>query len=127
MSSVLIVDDDVAVLHLYDAILSDIGFDVFAAASVDETLKMMETIRPDMLMVDLIMPSLSGVDLIAKVRVGDKTTPIVMVTGSGDQEIINSGFKNGASDLLEKPFEEKQLFRMLQKHIPKLKKAVGEF
>ena len=113
MASVLIVDDDSTIRVLFEAIMEEFGYDVFTASEGSKTLTMLETIRPDLLMIDLMMPGLNGAEVIREVRVFDQKVAIVVVTGSMDTKLVEQAIEWGANQVLQKPLDTGKLSKVL--------------
>jgi DNA-binding NtrC family response regulator len=101
--SVLIVDDDPTGLQLLQAILEEIGFAVTAVDRPRAALRQAEAQPPDLLITDLRMPDMNGLDLVRAVRRVDPEVCCVVVTGFASDEIIAEAYQAGVSDLLVKP------------------------
>ena len=106
--SALIVDDDEAAIDLMRRWLERLGYDVFAATDGETGLAMAREHRPDLILLDALLPGISGYDVLAELR-GDAAlsrTPVVLVTVDDDRA---RGLRAGASDYLRKPIREEQL------------------
>ncbi|WP_166037880.1 response regulator [Sphingosinicella sp. YJ22] len=106
--SALIVDDDEAAIDLMRRWLARLGYDVFAATDGETGLAMAREHRPDLILLDALLPGISGYDVLAELRadVALSRTPVVLVTVDDDRA---RGLSAGASDYLRKPIREEQL------------------
>jgi DNA-binding NtrC family response regulator len=100
---VLIVDDDPSCLQLLQAILEEIGFAVTTADRPRAALQQTEAQPPDLLITDLRMPDMNGLELVRAVRRGAPEVCCVVITGFASDEIIAEAYQAGVSDLLLKP------------------------
>ena len=104
----LVVDDDAKLRALLQRYLSSNGFRVSAAGDAEEARVLMKSMAFDLLILDVMMPGESGLDLTRAVRANSQT-PILILTARGDSEDRIAGLENGADDYLPKPFEPREL------------------
>jgi two-component system phosphate regulon response regulator OmpR len=107
-SHVLVVDDDERLRALLQRYLSSNGYRVTTAANAAEARALMKGMAFDLLIVDVMMPGESGLDLTRAIR-GQTQTPILMLTARGESGHRIAGFESGADDYLAKPFEPREL------------------
>jgi DNA-binding NtrC family response regulator len=100
---VLVVDDDPTALALLRAVLEEIGCRVHTAERPAEALRRLEAETPDLLVTDLRMPELSGLDLIRQARRLHPHLGCLLVTGFATDEVVTEAFRAGVLDLLSKP------------------------
>jgi DNA-binding response OmpR family regulator len=105
---ILVVDDDENLRRLTAAYLESEGYEVVEAHDGPSALTTVEEQEPDLLVLDLMLPGLSGLEVARKVRAG-RATPILMLTARGSEEDVLRGFDAGADDYLVKPFSPKVL------------------
>lgn len=117
----LIVDDALDTLELLDRNLSSNGYHVFSASSALEAIKMLEKTKIDLVITDLKMPDVNGLDLIRHVRENFKNTEVMMITGYPTIESAVAAVKIGAEDYLAKPFTDEELFSAVHKALDKLR------
>jgi two-component system phosphate regulon response regulator OmpR len=108
----LVVDDDQRLRALLQRYLSANGFRVTAAADAAEARALLKNIAFDGLVLDVMMPGESGLDLAAGLR-AQSDVPILMLTARGETEDRISGLERGADDYLAKPFEPRELMLRL--------------
>ena len=108
--SVLIVDDDGNVHMLAEAALGR-DYTVMTAEDGEEALRMVESTRPDMVVLDLNMPVMDGLTVLRRLRADTRLTdmPVLVLTASGDEGSTRGAFEAGATDYLTKPFTIPQL------------------
>ncbi|MFH2092042.1 MAG: sigma-54 dependent transcriptional regulator [Pseudomonadota bacterium] len=101
--AVLIVDDETTIIESLEGILSDDGFEVLHAYNGYEALKKIETHSPDIVLLDIWMPGLDGIETLKEIKKIAPNLPVVMITGHGTIESAVDATKSGAYDFLEKP------------------------
>lgn len=114
-STVYIVDDDEAVRDSLRWLLEANGYRVRAYASAESFLLQYDEQQPGVLIVDVRMPGMSGLELQEQLILRHSTMPIVFITGHGDVPMAVSTMKKGAIDFLEKPFNETDLREIVGK------------
>lgn len=102
---ILTIDDDAMMRLLLHDILQQENFDVVVAGSGSEGLEILKNCRPDLVLLDVIMPGMNGFECLQIIRAMPDMAmlPIVMLTGADDVESINQAFKFGASQFIAKP------------------------
>lgn len=105
---VLLVDDDPDLLDVTAYALRRKGFEVVLASDGNQAVRRWESDEPDLIVLDLGLPRVSGLDVCRKIR-QNSTIPIILLTGSADDEHIEKGFQTGADDYVTKPFSPRQL------------------
>ena len=106
---ILVVDDEGDIRESLDALLSLEGYEVDLAANATEGTKRLESHAYDLVLLDLMMPDRSGMDLLKEVRDRDHETPIFMITAYGSTETAVRALKTGANDYFTKPWENDKL------------------
>jgi two-component system nitrogen regulation response regulator NtrX len=101
--AVLIVDDESTIIDSLEGILSDDGFEVMHAYNGYEALKKIEADSPDIVLLDIWMPGMDGIDTLKEIKKMAPNLPVVMITGHGSIESAVDATKSGAFDFLEKP------------------------
>jgi len=117
---ILIVDDAVATLEVLQRTLTAAGYQVFTAPSVAGALEILENTTLELVITDLKMPKVSGLDLVRHVRENFKDTEVMMITGYPSIEGAVNAIKTGAEDFLAKPFTSEELLAAVQRALDKL-------
>ena len=105
---ILVVDDDDRIRSLLKRYLTDNGFRASLAANGEEAKTLLGSVEFDLLILDVMMPGLTGFDLTEKIR-GASNVPIILLTARGLPGDRIEGFERGADDYLSKPFEPREL------------------
>ena len=102
---IFVVDDNPVVVKLIASMLEREGFAVRTAASGQELLDLLDTLRPDLILLDIDMPGISGIETCKRIKTDPHTQeiPILFVTASNDKEHVITGFAAGAQDYIVKP------------------------
>ena len=116
-ATVFVVDDDASVRKALARSIQAAGLNVKTFASAREFLDQGPPNGPGCLVLDLRMPGLSGLDLQAELNSRNVQTPIIFITGHGDIPVTVKAMKSGAVDFLPKPFNVKDLLRVIQEAI----------
>jgi signal transduction histidine kinase len=111
MTKILCVDDEPVNLELLEALLVPAGYEVLRAESGEKALALIRTEDPGLVLLDVMMPGLSGYDVLKKIRGDEKIrdVPVVMVTALKDVEDRVRALEAGCDDFLSKPFEKNEL------------------
>lgn len=111
--TILIVDDDIVIGNLIEEVLTSSGYRVKRAYSGSEALLILEKERPDLLLLDLMLPGLSGEELIEDIH----DIPVIVVSAKNSAEDKVNLLLNGASDYMTKPFDTKELLARIKLRI----------
>ncbi len=109
MSTILVVEDDAAILRGLADNLRFESYDVLAAPDGETGYKLVREKRPDLVILDLMLPRLSGYEVCRKLRGENDTTPILMLTARGEETDRVLGLDLGADDYMVKPFSVREL------------------
>ncbi len=114
-STILVIDDEKVNLDLISILLRNRGFRALVASSALEGLSIIEAEKPDLAIVDYMMPGMDGFSALKEIRRRFPDTYVIMFTGKGSEEIAVELMKAGASDYILKPFVNKDLIDRVQK------------
>lgn len=116
---VLVVDDSTDNLQLAGTVLLDAGCEVFVADSGARALEMAAAIKPDLILLDLMMPGMDGLETCERLKMLDavRDAPIIFLTASGDDRSVLDSFSAGAVDFVAKPFTPAILLARAEIHI----------
>lgn len=118
--NILVVDDVLTTLEVLKRNLTSQGYVVFTAPGVVEAIEILESTPIDLVITDLKMPRVSGLDLIKHVRENFKDTEVMMITGYATIEGAVKAIKTGAEEYLTKPFTDEELFTAVKQALNKL-------
>lgn len=115
----LIADDSLSVRRALEQLLSDAGFEVFAARDGLEALALIKESNPDILLLDLEMPRMNGLEVAAFVRKESTISdvPIIMITSRTSEKHVQMAQAAGVNDILSKPYAEDALLELIQSHL----------
>ncbi len=116
---VLVIDDDPGVREYMEALITQQGYQVEAAADGEEALAKLDAARPDLVTLDVVLPGMDGLATLAELKRRLPDVPVVMLSGHGQARNIVEAMKLGASDFLRKPFEVEELELAFQKALEK--------
>ncbi|MBX3092781.1 MAG: response regulator transcription factor [Cryobacterium sp.] len=105
---ILVVDDDTALAEMIGIVLRTEGFDPVFCADGSEALATFQSSRPDLVLLDLMLPGKSGIEVCAEIRT-ESGVPIIMLTAKSDTTDVVRGLESGADDYVVKPFNPKEL------------------
>ncbi len=111
--SILIADDDPNTLQLLTDLLKNNGFQVTTTSSGTEALKIYEQEAPDIVLADLAMPEMNGMELLGELKKYDPLAKVVIVTAYSDKDTVAQAFRLGALEFLEKPLDPQLLVSKL--------------
>ncbi|WP_395626152.1 response regulator [Daejeonella sp.] len=117
MIKILLVEDELALRETLEEILSLNNFDVFIAASGEEALELAPKINPDLIICDILMPGITGIELIEKVhqQAQFKNTPFLFLSALVSEEDQNNGLAAGAKGYITKPFKASDLIKEIRR------------
>ncbi|BDH58698.1 MtrAB system response regulator MtrA [Tsukamurella sp. PLM1] len=105
---ILVIDDDPALAEMLTIVLRNEGFDSFVVGDGTQALSAAREFRPDLVLLDLMLPGMNGIDVCRVLR-ADSSVPIVMLTAKADTVDVVLGLESGADDYVIKPFKPKEL------------------
>ncbi|MFC7493843.1 MULTISPECIES: MtrAB system response regulator MtrA [unclassified Nocardioides] len=113
---ILVVDDDASLAEMLTIVLRQEGFGSRMVTRGDEALEAFRSYRPDLVLLDLMLPGKDGIDVCKEIR-AESGVPIVMLTAKGDTVDVVVGLESGADDYVVKPFKPKELVARIRARI----------
>jgi CheY-like chemotaxis protein len=104
-AKVLVIDDEPEVRQVLMEFLASRGYDVHAAEGGAEALGMLEAVKPDVVLLDVAMPGMDGVETLRRIVAVDPSMPVIMVTANADIGVTSKLLALGAVDYVPKPFD----------------------
>jgi DNA-binding response OmpR family regulator len=116
MPRVLVVDDEPNILLSLEFLMQQAGFEVTTAEDAEQAQALISRQVPDLILLDISLPGMSGFDLLEQLRADDATRqlPVVMLTAHGREVEKEKGMALGASDYITKPFSTRELVSRVQ-------------
>jgi CheY-like chemotaxis protein len=108
---VLVVDDDEVVRKLVGAILKEEHYRLVFVNSGLEAMKVLNTVRPDVILMDIEMPGMNGMQATRQIKADPRLAgvPVIMITGHSDSAMVRDSFRSGAADFIVKPFDREKM------------------
>jgi two-component system response regulator MtrA len=121
---VLVVDDDTALAEMIGIVLRTEGIDPTFCADGGEAIGAFRAARPDLVLLDLMLPTLDGIQVCEQIR-AESGTPIIMLTAKSDTADVVKGLESGADDYVVKPFNPKELVARIRARLRPLPQDNG--
>src|SRR5450755_4594875 len=109
MSRVLVIDDDASLRFTLEAVLSDAGLIVETCDGGAAGLAAFEARGADVVLTDLAMPAMDGMQVLERMRASDPSVPVLILTAHGSERVAVAAMKGGAFDYIPKPFDPDEL------------------
>ncbi|MBR1555112.1 MAG: response regulator transcription factor [Oscillospiraceae bacterium] len=120
--NVLAVDDEIKILEVISAFLNHKGMQVLTAQNGTEALKLFETQQIDFVLLDLMLPDISGEEICRRIR-KKSDVPVIMLTAKSQETDMLNGLGIGADDYIRKPFSLKELYMRMQTILRRIEKT----
>lgn len=116
-SRILVVDDDQTIVRLLILNLELEGHEVAVASNGREALEQVEAFRPDLVLCDVMMPVMNGIEVVSRIRrnAATKDLPVIMLSAKAQEMDIRSGKVAGANDYVTKPFDPMELVALVDR------------
>jgi DNA-binding response OmpR family regulator len=116
---ILLVDDSATILMMERMILTKIACDLVTATNGEEAVAKALAERPDLILMDVVMPKMNGFDACRRLREEEtmRSTPIIMVTTRGEMENMENGFESGCTDYVTKPIDTVVLLAKIRNYL----------
>ena len=124
--NILIVDDELSNRRILEQVLSRAGYSVETADGGSRALEQLDALRPDVIILDYMMPDLTGMDVLRELRKREDDTPVIMITAYGTIERAVEAIQEGAYDFITRPFKPDHITHVVRKALErqKLKRGV---
>ena len=118
---ILVADDSALMRHVLVKILNEAGVEsVVQATNGNEAVQKVEEEAPDLVLMDWVMPNMTGIEAVEKIRASGNNVPIIMCTTEGEQNRIVNAIKAGANNFVVKPFDPKIIMEKVKETMAKV-------
>jgi len=124
MTKILVIDDEPSITNLVSAYLKPEGYEVFTAADGNAGLKAARTFKPDLIILDLMLPGIDGIELLTRLR-RESDVYVIMLTAKTEETDKIIGLSVGADDYVTKPFSPRELVARVKAALRRLKTGAG--
>jgi CheY-like chemotaxis protein len=116
---ILLVDDSSTILMMERMILAKYGYELTTAGNGEEALEKAEREKPDLILMDLVMPRMNGLDAVRRLHDNEQTCaiPVIMVTTRGEATNVETAFENGCADYVTKPINSLDLVTKIRSYL----------
>jgi two-component system alkaline phosphatase synthesis response regulator PhoP len=113
---ILVVDDEIYIVHILEFTLTMEGYEVLTAADGEEALRRLEQDRPDLVVLDIMMPKVDGYEVLRRIRADEEfhQLPVILLSAKGRPLDRETGLEIGADDYIVKPFSPRRLLEKIQ-------------
>lgn len=117
---ILLVEDTKTMRMVEQMMLSGHGWEIISAQNGEEGLDVVETQIPDLILLDIMMPVMDGIEMCRRIKQNPQTQhiPIIMVTTQGEPDKIEEAFLAGCDDYITKPIDRVELLAKVEQHLP---------
>jgi len=115
MKSLLVIDDERPFLEMLELSLTTEGYNVITAESGTEGLKIFREQRPKLVLTDIRMPGMDGIEVLKTIKASDNEAEVIVITGHGDMNSAIAALQHGASDFITKPIRDEVLMLSLER------------
>ena len=116
MTKILVIDDEPSIINLVSAYLKPEGYEVYTAADGNAGLKAARAFKPDLIILDLMLPGMDGIELLSRLR-RESDVYVIMLTARTDETDKIVGLSVGADDYVTKPFSLRELLARVKAHL----------
>jgi len=120
MTKILVIDDEPSIINLVSAYLKPEGYEVFTAVDGNAGLKAARTFKPDLIILDLMLPGIDGIELLSRLR-RESDVYVIMLTARTEETDKIIGLSVGADDYVTKPFSPRELVARIKAALRRLK------
>jgi DNA-binding response OmpR family regulator len=117
MTTILVIEDEIHIQRLLQMVLEKNGYQVVLAANGEEGLKKVGEMRPSLILLDIMMPGIDGMQVLRSLKSNSTTKdiPVVMLTALTQENLVLQGVQLGVKDYLRKPFHPQKLVERITK------------
>lgn len=124
MTKILVIDDEPSIINLVSAYLKPEGYEVYTAADGNAGLKAARAFKPDLIILDLMLPGIDGIELLTRLR-RESDVYVIMLTARTDETDKIVGLSVGADDYVTKPFSPRELTARVKAALRRIKTGAG--
>lgn len=124
MTKILVIDDEPSITNLVSAYLKPEGYEVFIAADGNAGFKAARTFKPDLIILDLMLPGIDGIELLTRLR-RESDVYVIMLTAKTEETDKVIGLSVGADDYVTKPFSPRELVARVKAALRRIKTVTG--
>ena len=124
MTKILVIDDEPSIINLVSAYLKPEGYEVYTATDGNAGLKAARTFKPDLIILDLMLPGMDGIELLSRLR-RESNVYVIMLTARTEETDKIVGLSVGADDYVTKPFSPRELVARVKAALRRLKTGTG--
>jgi two-component system alkaline phosphatase synthesis response regulator PhoP len=124
MTKILVIDDEPSIINLVSAYLKPEGYEVYTAADGNAGLKAARVFKPDLIILDLMLPGMDGIELLSRLR-RESDVYVIMLTARTDETDKIVGLSVGADDYVTKPFSPRELVARVKAALRRIKTGAG--
>lgn len=124
MTKILVIDDEPSIINLVSAYLKPEGYEVYTAADGNAGLKAARAFKPDLIILDLMLPGIDGIELLSRLR-RESDVYVIMLTARTDETDKIVGLSVGADDYVTKPFSPRELVARVKAALRRIKTGTG--
>jgi two-component system, OmpR family, alkaline phosphatase synthesis response regulator PhoP len=124
MTKILVIDDEPSIVKLVTAYLKPEGYEVYTAADGNSGLKAADAFKPDLIILDLMLPGIDGIELLTRLR-RESDVYVIMLTARSEEMDKVIGLSVGADDYMTKPFSPRELVARIKAALRRLKAGSG--
>lgn len=113
---ILIAEDDSLILKTMELSLKKEGYEIICCLDGMDAMEKIQSQCPDLIIVDIMLPYFSGLEITGKVKQNGNPTPVIVISAMGQQAVADEAMRLGADDYISKPFNIKVLSSMIREH-----------
>jgi len=126
---ILVVDDEIYIVHILEFSLTMEGYSILTASDGEEALRVIDSERPDLVVLDIMMPKLDGYEVCRRLRQDEQfqELPVILLSAKGRPVDREAGLQAGADDYITKPFSPRKLLEKIRELLERkeMRKVVG--